>query len=671
VLAELHICDFAIIDQLQLHFAPGFSALTGETGAGKSIIVDAVELVLGGRADATSVRAGADRTIVEAVFRLGSGQRAAIDPVLEQEGLEGDEPDLLLLGREVRLSGRNVCRVNGRAVTLALLRRVAEGLVDIHGQSEHLSLLRVREHVNLLDRYAELWPLRAQVAELAGRTRAVRRELADLVLREQELAHRADLLQFQIGEIGAAALQPSEQKELLKERLRLTHAEQLAALVSEALCALEEGEGEAVAALDLLGAALRALEGLARVDPALEPRLRAAESLNYQVEELVGGLRDYQEQVECNPQRLQEVEERLTLIRRLERKYGPTIPDVLAYAEKAAQELDTITHSEERVAELQVEEEHLLVELGELAAGLSLRRREAAERLVAGIEEELADLRMEGSRFGVNFRLREDPKGVPVPLSVPSPKSGVLIPKSEVVSPKSEVVSLESEVRGPKSEVLGAESDGPPPSLAEIVTSDAGLRTSDVGLELEERVSFDASGIDRVEFLVSPNPGEPLKPLVKIASGGETSRLMLALKTVLSRADETPTLVFDEIDQGIGGRVGATVGEKLWGLAAGTGPGGLCHQVLCVTHLPQLAGFGDVHFRVEKVVERERTVTRVRQLQGGARVEELAQMLGASGEAAYRSAEEILEQVASRKLQGGRGSRGAEEWRSGGTGGRG
>ena len=610
MLAELRIRDFAIIDELQLTFAPGFSALTGETGAGKSIIIDAVELVLGGRADATGVRAGADRAIIEAVFRLGPGQRAAIDAVLGREGLEGDDPDLLLLGREVRLGGRNICRVNGRAVTLAFLRQVAEGLVDIHGQSEHLSLLRVREHVNLLDRYAELWPLRTQVAELVGRVRAVRRELADLVLRERELAHRADLLQFQIGEIQAALLQSGEEEGLLEERLRLTHAEQLTALAGEALRALEEGEGEAVAALDLLGAALRSLEGLARVDPALEPQLRAAESVSYQVEELARELREYQERVEYNPQRLQEVEERLALIRRLERKYGPTIPDVLAYAEKAARELARLTHSEERTAELEAEEERLLAKLGELALELSLRRREAAERLAVGIEEELHDLRMEGARFGVDFQWREDSEGVP--LSQP-------------------VSSFKFQVSG-----SGVEQ----------------LETLNLKPETLPRVAFDASGIDRVEFLVSPNPGEPLKPLVKIASGGETSRLMLALKTVLSHADETPTLIFDEIDQGIGGRVGAKVGEKLWGLAVGTGRGGLRHQVLCVTHLPQLAGFGDVHFRVEKVVEGERTVTRVRPLQGGGRVEELAQMLGASGEATYRSAEEILEQVARCKRQG-------------------
>ncbi|MFQ6101785.1 MAG: DNA repair protein RecN [Anaerolineae bacterium] len=612
MLTELRIHDFAIIDELQLTFAPGFSVLTGETGAGKSIIIDAVELALGGRADSTVVRAGADRTIVEAAFWLESGQRAAIDPVLEREGLEGDDPNLLLLGREVRLSGRNVCRVNGRAVTLTLLREVAEGLVDIHGQSEHLSLLRVREHVNLLDRYAELWPLRTQVAQLVGQVREARRELADLLRSEQELAHRVDLLQFQMGEIAAAALQPGEEEKLLEERLRLSHAEQLAALASEALQALEQGEGEAQTALDLLGAALRALEGLARVDPALEPQLHTAESVNYQVEELVRSLRDYQEQVEYNPRRLQEVEERLALIRRLERKYGATIPDVLAYARKAARELDTITHSEERIAELRAEEERLLAEVGNLAVELSQQRREAAQRLAVGIEEELRDLRMGGAQFGVDFQWRDDPQqGVPLPPTV----------------------------------------------------SDFKFQVSGSGIEQLEtwnlepatcpRVAFDSSGIDRVEFLVSPNPGEPLKPLAKIASGGETSRLMLALKTVLSRADETPTLVFDEIDQGIGGRVGATVGEKLWSLATGTGPGGLRHQVLCVTHLPQLAGFGDVHFHVEKYVEKtavgERTVTRVKQLQGQARVEELAQMLGASGEAAYRSAEEILEQVASCK----------------------
>ena len=610
MLTELHIRDFAIIDALQLALAPGFSVLTGETGAGKSIVIDAVELVLGGRADSSVVRAGTDRAIVEATFRLELDRRAEIDPLLEQEGLEGDDADLLILGREVRTNGRNVCRVNGRTVTLGLLREVAEGLVDIHGQSEHLSLLRVSRHIDLLDRYADLWPLRLQVAAAVEQTRAVQQELGDLMRSEQELARRADLLQFQIGEIQAAALQPGEEETLLEERVRLANAEQLAEFSSEALKALE-GEGDdAVAVLDLLGTVRRALEGLARLDPSQEAQVQAAESASYQVEEVARALREYQDRVEYNPKRLQRVEERLGVIRRLERKYGTTIPDVLAHGEQAARELDAITHSEERIVELQAQEIKLLAGLGALAADLSQKRRAAARILAAGVETELQDLRMEGARFGVDFQWRPDPGGVPLPEPVGSLR---------------------------------------------VQVSGAGEEQTPLDSEAPDRVAFDASGIDRVEFLISPNPGEPLKPMVKIASGGETARLMLALKAVLSRADETPTLIFDEIDQGIGGRVGATVGEKLWNLSAGTGAG-INHQVLCVTHLPQLAGFGDVHFHVEKEVEQteggERTVTHIRRLKGDAQVEELAQMLGASGEAAYRSAEEILTLVASRKASG-------------------
>ncbi len=630
MLLELRIRDFAIIDALDLRLDEGFSVLTGETGAGKSIIVDAVELVLGERADVTVVRSGAERALVEAVFRLEPERRSALEPVLEREGLEGDNPDLLLLGREVRLNKRNICRVNGRTVTLSLLREVTEGLVDIHGQSEHLSLLRTREHVNLLDRYAELWPLREQVAEKVGQVQAVRRELKALRRDEQELAHRVDLLEFQVGEIESAALQVGEEEALREERPRLTNAEQLAELTQEVVFALEEGTQRAPAALDLLGEALRSLAAAVRVDPALDALLEEAESLNLRLEEVARQLRDYQDQLEYNPQRLQEVEERLALIKRLERKYGETVEDVLAYAEDARQELDAITHSEERVAELEAEEERLLEALGKLALELSRRRQEAAQELAQRVEGELGDLRMAGARFGVAFERREDERGAPVPeeFGVSGSEFGVSSSEFRVSSSGTEQVETSN-------------------------------------LKPETRVAFDATGIDRIEFLVSSNPGEPLKPMAKIASGGETSRLMLALKTVLSRADETPTLVFDEIDQGIGGRVGDTVGEKLWGLAAGEGPGGLQHQVLCVTHLPQLAGFGDTHFRVVKKVDQtaggERTVTRVEMLEGEERVKELAQMLGGSGEAALHSAEEILEQVKERKGAEGQRSRGRTE----------
>jgi len=611
MLTELHISDFAIIDELHLFFAPGFTALTGETGAGKSILIDAVELVLGGRADRTFVRAGADQALVEATFRLSPARRAALRPFLEREGLEGDEPDLLLLGREVRAEGRSVCRVNGRAVTLTLLQEIAEGLVDIHGQSEHLSLLRVREHAGLLDRYADLWDLRGEVGALVTQVRAVRRERLGLERNERELAQRMDLLQYQIEEISAAKLKPGEEEELSEERIRLANAEQLASLLDEGLQMLDEGSERNPAAVDLVGSAARALEELARIDPALGPMVREIEEAIYRLQDVAQSMRDYREQVEHNPRRLTAVEERVDLIQRLKRKYGSTISDILAYAERAAEELETITHSEERIVELRAEEERLLEEVGARAADLSRRRRAAAQGLARAIERELEDLRMEGARFGVHFQWKEDAEGA-------------MIPAQE-----------------------NADSGSGPVSLTEVVTSnwEEGATAS----ALRGRLAFDASGIDQIEFLVSPNPGEPLKPLAKIASGGETSRLMLALKTVLSRVDETPTLVFDEIDQGIGGRVGATVGEKLWALTMAHGKSTVPHQVLCVTHLPQLAGFGDAHLRVEKEVVENRTVTQVNSLQGAARVEELAQMLGASGESAYRSAEEILQQVGERK----------------------
>lgn len=609
MLLELRIRDFAIIDALDLRFDPGLTVLTGETGAGKSIIIDAVELVLGEWADNTVVRTGAERSLVEAVFRLDPQERARVASVLEQEGLEGDDVGLLLLGREVRLNRRNICRVNGRTVTLTLLREITEGLVDIHGQSEHLSLLRVPQHRRLLDRFADLDPLREQVGTVVRRVERVRRELEELRVDERELAHRADLLAFQIDEITSAGLEPGEDERLLQERPRLANAEKLAELTREVTVALEEGGRHHPSVTDLLGTATRSLGEAARVDPSLQSVLGDAEGIGLQLEELVRILRDYQAAIEYNPQRLQEVEERLALIRRLQRKYGETVEQVLTYAEQAKGELDAITHSDERVQELEAEEEALLEELAALAVQLSERRRAAGQTLAQRVERQLADLEMEGARFGVAIGWRRDPEGVPLPAAA---------------------------------------------SNLAFQISSSGVDVQDaLSSEDRARVAFDGTGIDRVEFLVAPNPGESLKPMARIASGGETSRLMLALKAVLSQVDETRTLIFDEIDQGIGGRVGATVGEKLWALAASGDSAGVRHQVLCVTHLPQLASFGDSHLRVEKHVQRldgdERTVTRVRSLENAQRVEELAQMLGGTGEAARRSAEEILARVATRK----------------------
>jgi DNA repair protein RecN (Recombination protein N) len=598
VLRELYIKDFAIIDELHLTLESGFNILTGETGAGKSILIDAVALLLGGRADMTLLRKGTKLARVEGFFVLDAAQQHSIAPVLEREELEGDAPDTLWLARELRKSGRTVARINGRAVSLSLMRELAEGLIDVHGQSEHLSLLRVREHLNLLDRFAGLGALRERVATVVRQVQAVRRELRQLRQNERDRMQRIDLLRFQVEEIDTASLMPNEKGELEAELVRLTNAEQLASLASNLLALLEDGQEESPAILDLLGQGQRDMGILARIDLSLAPLAKMLEEIGYQTEDLARGLRTYLGDVEFNPQRLAWVEERISLLRQLERKYGGTIEDVLVYAKQAATELESLEHSDERIADLSEQQTILLDECALACQELSEKRRAVAVQLSEGVEQELNDLRMAGARLGVAFKWKPDAAGVPLSTALPG----------------------------------------------QLVVTSAGTEVVDEGSVLS--VSFNVTGMDQVEFLVAPNLGEGLKPMTRIASGGETARLMLALKTVLSRADKTPTLIFDEIDQGIGGRVGTIVGAKLWQLTA------ICndqdvpqHQVLCITHLPQLAGFGDSHFRVQKQIVDERTVTHVVRLDQQARIAELAQMLGTQGNAAHQGALEILSQA--------------------------
>jgi DNA repair protein RecN (Recombination protein N) len=579
MLAELNIADFAIIDKLSLTFNGGFNVLTGETGAGKSIIIDAVSMLLGGRADTSFVRAEADRARVEGVFRLAEPLQALINPILEREGLEGDAPDTLVLGREIRSTGRNFCRVNGSTVNLNILEEIAAALVDIHGQSEHLSLLQVRQHQVFLDRYASLDEQRGALAAEVRQLRQIRQELADLRRDAQHLARRLDQLSFQVEEIGAAKLKPGEEAELNIERNRLANAEQLSQFAGEAYRLLiEGGDTDQPSAADLLGQAGRAIGNLVKLDPTLQDQQQLADNLNYQLEELAGTLRDYSENIDFDPTRLQEVEERLSLIFSLKRKYGDSIEEIIEFGERAKAELENISHSEERIEELREAEEALRRSIGQMALALSTARREAGETLAQGVVAQLADLGMAKADFAVELKWTDDLNGV------------------YVETEQNEILTL----------------------------------------------ACDERGIDRIEFLIAPNPGEPLKPLVKVASGGETSRVMLALKTVLASADETPTLIFDEIDQGIGGRIGGVVGRKLWDLSH-QGQ----HQVLCVTHLPQIAGYGDTHYHVTKQVSGARTQTGVEVLAGDGRVEELAQMLGTLSQSTRQSAREILNEAAS------------------------
>ena len=566
MLTELRIENFAIIQALELEFTDGLTTFTGETGAGKSIILDAIMALLGGRADATFIRTGAERATIEGVFSLPDANRTAILSILEREDLQ-DEGEFLSLARELRQNGRSIARVNGRSVAVTLLRELGEFLVDIHGQSDHLSLLNVRQHLHLLDNFAAARPQLNAYRTQYRNLRQVQKDLAALRLSEQDVARKTDLLVYQAQEIEDAGIKMDEEEELRQERSRLANAESLSALAQQVLMLLEDGSPETPAAADLIGQSASALESLARIDSSQQAAADQAMEINDNLAEISRSLRLYLETIEFNPRRLEQVEERLDLLQRIKRKYGGSLEAALAFAQSARQELDNIAHATERIAELEIREKTLLVEAGKLAQDLSTLRSEAARRLSAAVEAELGDLSMNGARFAIH---------------------------------------------------------------AETQTDENGLQ-----LENGTRAAYDENGVDRVEFLIAPNPGEGLKPLAKIASGGETSRLMLALKSVLTQADSIPTLIFDEIDQGIGGRVGSIVGEKLWQLSRQ-------HQVLCITHLPQLAAYGDQHFSVRKQVENERTHTHVEALRGEARLVELALMAGAVTQANLNAARETL-----------------------------
>ena len=587
MLTELFIRNFAIIDELRLQFASGFNVLTGETGAGKSIILDAMLLVLGNRADTTMVRAEAESAYVEATFRLSKSMQDVLLPILQEEGLDEEDNDLLLLTRELRLSGRNICRINGRTVSLNLLRQLAEPLIDIHGQGEHLSLLKPKSHLPLLDAYAGLTTAQAAVGREVGLLQAKQRELNDLRQNERMIQQHADMLQFQIEEIDAAKLKPEEEDELREERTRLANAEQLTQSATEAIANLTGLDSDSEqSVIDLLGQVERSLTQLVKFDESKHGLLENLQGLSFQLNETAVELQDYLEEIEFNPGRLDFVEERLELINRLKRKYGGSISEMLALRDNAQKELDKLSHSEENKATLEKDVEQLLHRIGKLAKVLSDQRKLAAKRLATAVEQELGDLRMAGTRFSVDFQVEEQRNGVYVG---------------------------------------------------------------------DQQLAFDRMGIDKVEFLLSPNPGEPLKPMAKVASGGETARLMLALKTALTAVDNTPTLIFDEIDQGIGGRVGDTVGQKLWGLTKGAQDGApaevSAHQVIVVTHLPQLAGYGDAHFHVSKHVNDGRTSTKVINLDRDGRIRELAAMLGTQDEHARQGADSILQLAAQNKAK--------------------
>ena len=569
MLKRLTIRDFGIIENLEWRPSAGLNVLTGETGAGKSLVLDALDVLLGRRVGQEIIRTGAPAAAIEAEVQLPADEQSA----------ESRSGGIVTLTREVERSGRGNASVDGRVVPVRTLKDLATRSFDLHGPNQQFSLLDVKEQLALLDTFAGTTQLRAEFAALAEKMWDIRKRLDSLLTDQQQMARRRDMLAFEAGEIRTAAITPGEDSELEEESNLLANVEKLrsaVALAWEQICGGEQG---IPAGSDRIGEGLHQLRDAAHLDRRLDGLVQTIESALILVEDAGRELASYRDSLEYDPTRHEQVQARLDLLRTLKKKYGATLEAVLAYAEEADRELASLDSSEEYRDHLEREATRLRAELADIGERLSARRREAAESLARAVEKELADLNMDGTGFMVSF------------------------------------------------EPIEGDDD--------LVLSDGSA------------CGFTRDGIDDVEFLIRPNPGEPFLPLSRTASTGETSRLMLAMRCALSRGGSVPTLVFDEIDMGVGGRSGEVIGKKLALLARQ-------HQVICITHLPQVAAYGDSQYSVQKKVAGDRTFVEIAALQGAAREAELSDMLGSLGEPSMFGAQELLQRAASWKhgLQG-------------------
>jgi len=537
MLEHLFVKNFALVEDLTIDFSDNFNVLTGETGAGKSIIIDALALLLGGRAQTEFIRSGTEKAVLEGTFFIPNSP--FVWELLHEMGIE-DEDSTLVLSREISLNGRNVCRLNGRVFTLGQYQQLGLALVDLHGQHAHQTLLQGDKHLDLLDKFGGLahQQLKQEVKEKYERYLVIKKELEELRASEKERLQKIDYLNFQSEEIKQAKIKLGELEELTKEVQILVHAEKISENLYLAYQQLF-GEEKGVAAYDLLSKALDNLYELKELDSSLKNLAAQLEPALYLIEETALQIREYREEIDYSPTRLEQSENRLHFLKDLCKKYGPSIEDVLLHAQKVETELQKWHSSSERLEQLQGEVKKYLEEYETTAKTLSQKRKKLAETLEIKVIAQLVELAMPDIRFAIKF--------------------------------------LSSE-----------------PS---------------------------AQGLEQVEFLISPNPGEPLLPVAKIASGGELSRIMLALKTIMAETDGIGTLVFDEIDAGIGGKAVQKVAEKLERISKS-------QQVICVTHSPLVAAIADRHLLLEKKVEKGRTRTIIQLLDEEERVEELARMLG-------------------------------------------
>jgi DNA repair protein RecN (Recombination protein N) len=566
MLVQLHIENYALIDHVVVEFGPGLNILTGETGAGKSLIMGALGLVLGQRAQTDMIRAQGKRTLVEALFDIAAYPE--LQRLLKTLDIALDDAHLLL--KRVITKNGSRCYINANLATLGMLQDIGRHLVDILGQHHHHTLLQREQQLSLLDAFGKLEPDVSALRQAYQQYHDLERDCQRLRHSEQARLQRQDLIDFQLQEIDQAALHPDEEEQLKQERHLLQNAEKLNGLAQEAYVALYRRD---LSALELMGMALDQLSQLAALDPQQESWGQALQESIYILEDVAHSLRDYSERMDVDPLRLQSVEERLALLARLKRKYGATIADILAHRDTIARERQSWDQHEERLETLEAERLKLRQALKSLAITLSDKRRQAAARLQGAVQQELQELNMSHPVFHINCTLRHQAQG-------------------------------------------------------------------DFTVDTEP-VALAADGIDEVTYLFSSNPGQAPKPLARIASGGELSRVMLALKSVLAREDQIPTLIFDEVDAGIGGQTAKVVGDKLRRIAHS-------HQIFCITHLPQIASHGDQHYRVEKSADAATTTTQLRTLTFDERIEEIARMSGGADitDVTRRHAAEMLTQRA-------------------------
>ncbi|HHU68750.1 MAG TPA: DNA repair protein RecN [Thermoanaerobacterales bacterium] len=554
MLLELYVKDFTIIDNIKMEFTEGLNIITGETGAGKSIIIDAISLLLGARASVEYIKTGREKAEIYGIFYINDTN---VKKILNDYDIEYED-DVIIISREISDTGKNICRINSKPVNLGLIRQIGQLLIDIHGQHEHQSLLNPDKHIDLLDMFGgnELLAIRQKLSYTYRQYKDLHNKFIELKEKEQEREQKLEFLKFQTAELERANLKPGEEEELNQEKKILSNSERLFLSASTAYQLLYQGDDDRQAVYDTLSETIEQIENINSIDQKQDKILNTLKDIFFKIEDISADLRTYRDTIVFNQDRLNEIETRLNYLNQLKRKYGySSTEEILDYYKKAKKEIDELVNIKENIDKLINQKNKTEKELVDLSLSLSEKRKTNAKILEREITKELYELGMGKTRFSIAFEHQEDNK--------------------------------------------------------------AGIKIG------EQYISVTNKGIDIVEFLISTNPGEPLKPLSKIISGGEMSRIMLALKSILARVDSIPTLIFDEIDSGISGATAQIVAEKLLYISKS-------HQTICITHLPQIACMADNHFYIEKITTDKFTNTKIKRLEESQRITELARMLEGS-----------------------------------------